>query len=77
MSWPLYRTIGQEPDVRDDGTHNNINETIDASVFDRWRTDPSYRPENLTEWAKRKKTDPAQLRTSVRADDPTVEVPNQ
>ena len=30
---PLYRTIGHEPDVRDDGTHTNVNETIDVSVF--------------------------------------------
>ena len=40
---PLYRTIGREPDVRDDGSHININETIDASVFKRWRADPTYR----------------------------------
>jgi uncharacterized protein (DUF2235 family) len=74
---PLYRTIGREPDVRDDGSHININETIDASVFKRWRADPTYRPSNLVEWAQRKKADPAQLQTSVRADDPTAEVPDQ
>jgi uncharacterized protein (DUF2235 family) len=75
--WPLYRTIGQEPDVRDDGTHTNINETIDAGVFERWRADSSYRPANLAEWAQRKKADPAQLQTSVRADEPQVIVPDQ
>ena len=37
VSSPLYRTIGREPDGRDDGTHININETIDGSVFKRWR----------------------------------------
>jgi hypothetical protein len=29
-SSPLYRTIGREPDVRDDGSHVNVNETIDG-----------------------------------------------
>jgi uncharacterized protein (DUF2235 family) len=74
---PLYRTIGREPDVRDDGSHVDINETIDASVFKRWRADPTYRPANLVEWAQRKNADPAQLQTSVRADDPRAEVPDQ
>jgi uncharacterized protein (DUF2235 family) len=74
---PLYRTIGREPDMRDDGSHININETIDASVFKRWRADPTYRPSNLVEWAQRRKVDPAQLQTSVRADDPSAEVPDQ
>ena len=77
VSSPLYRTIGREPDVREDGSHINVNETIDASVFERWRADPTYRPTNLAEWAQRKKVDPAQLQTSVRADDPRVDVPDQ
>jgi hypothetical protein len=46
-------------------------------VFERWRADPTYRPDNLVEWAKRKKIDPTQLRTSVQADDPRAEVPDQ
>lgn len=74
---PLDRTIGQEPEVRENGTHINVNETIDASVFQRWRADPTYRPASLVEWARRKKADPAQLQTSVRADDPRVAVPDQ
>lgn len=73
---PLYRTIGREPDERDDGSHININETIDASLFERWRADPTYRPMNLVEWAERTKVDPAQLHTSVRADDPATGVPD-
>ena len=77
VSPPLYRTIGREPDVREDGSHINVNETIDASVFERWRADPTYRPVNLVEWAQRKKVDPALLQTSVRADDPHVEVPDR
>jgi uncharacterized protein (DUF2235 family) len=77
ISPPLYRTIGQEPDVREDGSHINVNETIDASVFQRWRADATYRPANLVEWAQRKKVDPAQLQTSVHADDPREGVPDQ
>lgn len=74
---PLYRPIGREPDVRADGSHINVNETIDASVFERWRADQTYRPKNLVEWASRKNVDPAQLHTSVRADDPSVAVPDK
>ncbi|MET3524099.1 DUF2235 domain-containing protein [Mesorhizobium abyssinicae] len=77
VSPPLYRTIGRDPDVREDGSHINVNETIDASVFERWRADLTYRPANLVEWAQRTKVDPGQLRTSVRADDPRVDVPDQ
>jgi hypothetical protein len=77
LSRPLYRPIGPDPDVRDNGIHTNVNETIDGSVFERWRADPKYRPVNLIEWARRKKVDPAQLQTSVRADDPRVSVPDQ
>ena len=74
---PHYRIIGREPDVRDDGSHINVNETIDATVFERWRADSAYRPPNLVEWVERKKVDPAQLQTSVLADDPHVEAPDQ
>ncbi|MDA9408917.1 hypothetical protein XH80_19940 [Bradyrhizobium sp. CCBAU 45384] len=72
LTSPLYRTIGREPDIREDGTHINVNETIDANVFKRWRADPTYRPANVIEWAWRKKVDPAQFQSSVRADDPSV-----
>lgn len=77
VSPPLERTIGRDPDVREDGTHTNVNETIDAGVFARWRSDRTYRPANLAEWAQRKTVDPAQLQSSVRADDPRVGVPDQ
>lgn len=77
VSPALYRPIGPEPDVRENGTHTNVNETIDVSVFQRWRADPEYRPRNLVEWAQRRKVDPSQLQTSVRADDPRVSVPDQ
>jgi len=73
----LYRPIGPEPEIRANGTHTNVNETIDASVFQRWRADPKYRPQNLVHWAERKKVNPAQLQTSVLANDPRVTVPDQ
>jgi uncharacterized protein (DUF2235 family) len=73
---PHFRPIGEDPEVRDDGAHANINETIDHSVFDRWRSVPGYRPPNLLEWADRKKVDPAKLTNSVRADDPAIIAPD-
>jgi uncharacterized protein (DUF2235 family) len=60
----------ESPDVK------IINETIDASVFARWRADPQYRPSGLAAWADRKKADPASITSSVRADDPTQTVPD-
>jgi hypothetical protein len=63
--------------MTDDGTNPTVNETIDTSVFKRWRTDSAYRPANLVDWAKRKSVDPAQLQTSVKADDPLASVPEQ
>lgn len=74
---PFYRRIGAPPEIRDDGSHVNINETIDETVFDRWRADPNYRPPNLVEWAHRKHIDPAQLHSSVRASDPRISVADQ
>jgi hypothetical protein len=47
---PFYRKIGAEPIVERDTTTTNIGETIDGSVFDRWRADQRYRPANLAEW---------------------------
>ncbi len=76
FSKPLFRKIGEQPEVREDGTHTNVNETIDRSVFERWRTVPAYRPPNLTDWATRKKVDPAKLTNPVRADDPAVIAPD-
>jgi uncharacterized protein (DUF2235 family) len=48
---PYYRTIGAPPRVDGDQTLSTINETIDASVFERCRRDISYRPQNLVAWA--------------------------
>jgi len=47
-----------------------------AKYTEQVRRNSSYRPENLVEWAQRKNADPAQLQTSVRANDPRVEVPD-
>jgi uncharacterized protein (DUF2235 family) len=74
---PFYRTIGAEPVDTGAAVTTIINETIDASVFDRWRKDPTYRPANLKDWAKRRKVDPAKLLTSVSAVTPDTVVPDQ
>jgi len=73
---PYYREIGQ--DAAPSGTQTvraTINETMDGSVFDRWRADDTYRPPNLTRWAQRYSVDPAILSYAVRADDPATAVP--
>jgi uncharacterized protein (DUF2235 family) len=70
-----YRPIGAEPVDTGDAVTTTINETIDVTVFDRWRHDGTYRPKNLVDWAKRRSVDPSTLTQSVRADDPTVVVP--
>jgi uncharacterized protein (DUF2235 family) len=71
----FYRLIGAEPVDTGDAVTTTINESIDATVFDRWRKDDAYRPRNLSDWATRRKVDPSTLRNSVRADDPSVIVP--
>jgi hypothetical protein len=53
---------------------SNINETIDASVFDRWRADPTYRPPALQQWAALRKLELKKIMATVRADDPAVTV---
>jgi hypothetical protein len=71
-----YRPIGEAPRETGDGTHSNVNETIDASVFDRYRADSNYRPPNLVDWAKRHQTNPATLNSSVKAGEPQTAVPD-
>jgi uncharacterized protein (DUF2235 family) len=70
---PYYRPIGAPPKGEGDGV-TNINETIDSSVFDRWRADQTYRPPALQAWAKMKGIDPAAITSAVRTDDPKVVV---
>lgn len=71
-----FRPIGAPPAIGTAATTSTINETIDRSVFDRWRTNPSYRPQNLDDWAKRNGTDPSKITGSVLATDPNVNVPD-
>jgi uncharacterized protein (DUF2235 family) len=67
-----HRPIGPEP-IESSATEmrENINETIDASVFERWRQDDKYRPPNLAAWAGRRAADLNAIRASVRADNAT------
>lgn len=64
-----YRPIGTPPVDNGASITTTINETIDASVFDRWRKALDYRPPNLAEWARRHNVDPGQVMGSVLAAD--------
>jgi uncharacterized protein (DUF2235 family) len=72
---PFHREIGSDP-VPSSNTElrGNINESIDASVFERWRSDNAYRPQNLRQWGEKCKVDPSSLNHAVRADDPSKPV---
>jgi uncharacterized protein (DUF2235 family) len=65
---PYYRPIGVDLEETDKEIVYSINETIDASVFERWRFDPQYRPRNLGEWARRCDIDVGTIVGSIRAD---------
>lgn len=67
-----YRHIAPVPFVGLTGTHTRVNETIDGSVFQRWRDDSNYRPPNLVEWGERKMVDPVEIRGSVLAHSPGI-----
>ncbi|BAM93162.1 conserved hypothetical protein [Bradyrhizobium oligotrophicum S58] len=71
-SRPFYRPVGLPPEKGTQATTSRINETIDGSVFDRWRADATYRPPNLVEWARKMRIDPAELAGAVMASDPKV-----
>jgi len=69
FSKPYHRNIGIAPQTDELGnTHHTINETIDASVFERWRVRADYRPESVIEWARKRSVDPADMIGSVRVD---------
>jgi len=72
---PYYRAIGAAAVESEGTTTTTINETIDATVFDRWRKDQAYRPANLATWAQDHHVDIDSLHDSVRVDDPTAVVP--
>jgi uncharacterized protein (DUF2235 family) len=73
---PYYRPIGCGPvvDTHSGSVTATINETIDSSVFDRWRRDSGYRPQNLRVWAKDHEVNFESLKQSIRADQPSIEV---
>lgn len=71
----FYRPIGIDPVRGTEDTTERINETIDGTVFDRWRGNPEYRPPNLKDWASRRSVDPATLTGARLARDPSVIVP--
>lgn len=71
-----WRTIGREPEKRSQTTVHTINETIDKSVFNRWRSDERYRPANLVDWARRRRADVSTLASSVTTDDPSIGAPD-
>lgn len=62
-----HRTIGKEPIAAENGSVATVNETIDGSVFDRWRFDKSYRPASILEWANRVGLSPAKLQGAIQA----------
>ncbi|UFH51039.1 DUF2235 domain-containing protein [Pseudomonas sp. KNUC1026] len=70
-----YRPIGAAPVETPSQSTAAINETIDASVFRRWREDAGYRPVNLQRWADQRRLDPATVQGCVWAQDgePVVE----
>jgi uncharacterized protein (DUF2235 family) len=64
---PFYRAIGRPIHEVEKGFVDTVNETIDASVFERWRRDPTYRPKNLADWAGSRAINPASIKNSVFA----------
>lgn len=46
------RKIGARPKRKKEDLIETINETIDKSVFERWKADSSYRPKNLKKFFK-------------------------
>ena len=74
LGQPFYRQLDLAPEERTTTIVHTINETIDASVFDRWRRVPDYRPRNLQAWAEKHGVDPASITTAVRANDPNTAV---
>jgi hypothetical protein len=58
-----FRRIGRDPVATKKvaGLSHSVNESIDASVFERWRSVPNYRPKNLIEWADRHGVKPEEI----------------
>jgi uncharacterized protein (DUF2235 family) len=58
-----HRVIGAAPRTvtNPDGTVTTVSETIDGSVFDRWRYFAGYRPTSLKRWANERTRNPEQI----------------
>ena len=68
--FPHYRTVGAADAHKGTKTTETVNETIDSSVFERWRQDSRYRPRNLARWAESHRINPKTVTTSVLAKNP-------
>ena len=75
VAQPFYRPIGAPPEIGNGERDETVNETIDASVFERRRADRDYRPRNLETWGHRYKVEPGLLTDPVFAHDPQTVVP--
>jgi hypothetical protein len=62
-----YRIIAAPSKPVGGGALLTVQETIDSSVFDRWRKYVSYRPANLIRWATMASVDPRSLRGPIDA----------
>jgi uncharacterized protein (DUF2235 family) len=71
---PFYRPIGAAPVHKEGQITTTINETIDASVFKRWRETPSYRPKNLLQWSVEHAVDCKDITSTVAASDPSNDI---
>jgi uncharacterized protein (DUF2235 family) len=63
----FYRTIGVGREQVTIGWIEPHLETIDKSVFEKWRADDKYRPKNLASWAVKANIDPATIHGSYKA----------
>ena len=73
-----FRTVGVGPVEEGDSITTTINETIDSSVFERYRNDASYRPSNILAWASKAAKSGVTIESidsSVLADSPGTSVP--
>lgn len=68
FSWRFHRSIGADPVTEPDCKHITVNETIDVSVFERWRQNQYYRPKSIAQWAARKDISVETIQTSVSAE---------
>ena len=69
-----YRAIGSAAIMTPNLKTVTLNETIDASVFERVRRRSDYSPKNLVNWAQRHGADLKSITGAVRADDPRTVV---